>query len=155
MQLSEIDLSDIEGFWTEPMAVREARSRPCAEKTQSVSSEAETEYLPAGPLLRPPNTPTSWSRVARPTSPVRSRHQHPDLPPEFNEFFGSAIDMDDSLHARLRKPVSASFTLLMLQRNIEDVDAAAKTIVHRLQEAGCCDFVTAAPRGCPSRSSAT
>ena len=32
----------------------------------------------------------------------------------------------------------------MLQRNIEDVDAAAKTIVHRLQEAGPgCDFVTA------------
>ena len=67
----------------------------------------------------------------------------PDLPPEFNEFFGSMINMDDPRHARLRKLVSAGFTPRMLQRNMEDVDAAAKTIVHRLQEAGPgCDFVT-------------
>ena len=34
----------------------------------------------------------------------------PDLPPSFNEFFGSMINMDDPRHARMRRIVSRGFT---------------------------------------------
>src|SRR5262249_12597346 len=40
----------------------------------------------------------------------------PDLPVEFNEYFGSMINMDDPRHARLRRIVSRAFTPRMIQR---------------------------------------
>ena len=146
MQLSEIDLSDIEGFWTEPMTAREAAFETLRrEDPIRFFPELGTDYLAAGP---------GYSALTKHADIVAASRQAdlfqsgagtniPDLPPEFNEFFGSMINMDDPRHARLRKLVSAGFTPRMLQRNMEDVDAAAKTIVHRLQEAGPgCDFVT-------------
>ena len=66
----------------------------------------------------------------------------PDLPPEFNEFFGSMISMDDPRHARLRKLVSAGFTPRMLAKVEDDVQQAAVGIVDRIAERGGCDFVT-------------
>jgi cytochrome P450 len=33
-----------------------------------------------------------------------------DLPAEFNEYFGSMINMDDPRHARLRRIVSRAFS---------------------------------------------
>jgi len=33
-----------------------------------------------------------------------------DLPPDFNEYFGSMINMDDPRHARLRRIVSRAFS---------------------------------------------
>lgn len=147
MQLSEIDLSDIEGFWTEPMAVREAAFETLRhEDPIRFFPEAETEYLAAGPGYYALTKHADIVAASRGADLFQSGAgtNIPDLPPEFNEFFGSMINMDDPRHARLRKLVSAGFTPRMLQRNIEDVDAAAKTIVHRLQEAGPgCDFVTA------------
>ena len=147
MQLSEIDLSDIEGFWTEPMAVREAAFETLRrEDPIRFFPEAETEYLPAGPGYYALTKHADIVAASRQADLFQSGAgtNIPDLPPEFNEFFGSMINMDDPRHARLRKLVSAGFTPRMLQRNMEDVDAAAKTIVHRLQEAGPgCDFVTA------------
>jgi len=147
MKLSEIDLSDIEGFWTEPMAVREAAFETLRrEDPIRFFPEAETEYLPAGPGYYALTKHADIVAASRQADLFQSGAgtNIPDLPPEFNEFFGSMINMDDPRHARLRKLVSAGFTPRMLQRNMEDVDAAAKTIVHRLQEAGPgCDFVTA------------
>ena len=108
--------------------------------------EAETEYLAAGPGYYALTKHADIVAASRQDDDFQSGAgtNIPDLPPEFNEFFASMINMDDPRHARLRKLVSAGFTPRMLQRNIEDVDAAAKTIVHRLQEAGPgCDFVTA------------
>ena len=147
MQLSEINLSDIEGFWTEPMAVREAAFETLRrEDPIRFFPEAETEYLAAGPGYYALTKHADIVAASRQADLFQSGAgtNIPDLPPEFNEFFGSMINMDDPRHARLRKLVSAGFTPRMLQRNIEDVDAAAKTIVHRLQEASPgCDFVTA------------
>jgi cytochrome P450 len=147
MHLSEINLSDIEGFWTEPMAVREAAFETLRrEDPIRFFPEAETEYLAAGPGYYALTKHADIVAASRQANVFQSGAgtNIPDLPPEFNEFFGSMINMDDPRHARLRKLVSAGFTPRMLQRNIEDVDAAAKTIVHRLQEAGPgCDFVTA------------
>ena len=146
MQLSEIDLSDIEGFWTEPMTAREAAFETLRrEDPIRFFPELGTEYLAAGPGYYALTKHADIVAASRQADLFQSGAgtNIPDLPPEFNEFFGSMINMDDPRHARLRKLVSAGFTPRMLQRNMEDVDAAAKTIVDRLQEAGPgCDFVT-------------
>ena len=126
MQLSEINLSDIEGFWTEPMAVREAAFETLRrEDPIRFFPEAETEYLAAGPGYYALTKHADIVAASRQADLFQSGAgtNIPDLPPEFNEFFGSMINMDDPRHARLRKLVSAGFTPRMLQRNIEDVDA--------------------------------
>ncbi|MEM9466533.1 MAG: cytochrome P450 [Actinomycetota bacterium] len=147
MQLSEIDLSDVEGFWTEPMAVRDAAFETLRrEDPIRFFAEHETEYLAAGPGYYALTRHADIVAASRQADLFQSGAgtNIPDLPPEFNEFFGSMINLDDPRHARLRKLVSAGFTPRMLQRNMEDVESAAKTIVHRLNEAGSgCDFVTA------------
>jgi cytochrome P450 len=147
VQLNEINLSDIAGFWTEPMTVREAAFETLRrEDPIRFFPELETEYLPAGPGYYALTRHADIVAASRQPNLFQSGAgtNIPDLPPEFNDFFGSMINMDDPRHARLRKLVSAGFTPRMLQRNMEDVDAAAKTTVHRLQEAGPgCDFVTA------------
>src|SRR5207342_1752075 len=53
----------------------------------------------------------------------------PDLPVEFNEYFGSMINIDDPRHARL------------LAKFEEDVRRVAATVVDDLLAAGPCDFV--------------
>ena len=65
----------------------------------------------------------------------------PDLPVEFNEYFGSMINMDDPRHARLRRIVSRAFTPRMIQRFADDVARIAAEIVSDLQAKGPCDFV--------------
>jgi cytochrome P450 len=65
-----------------------------------------------------------------------------DLPPDFSEFFGSMISMDDPRHARLRRIVSSGFTPRMIQRVEHDVQRAAESIVDRVIDQGSIDFVT-------------
>jgi cytochrome P450 len=64
-----------------------------------------------------------------------------DLPPEFNEYFGSMINMDDPRHARLRRIVSRAFTPKMIKKFEEDVQLTAESIVDQLIATGPCDFV--------------
>ena len=64
-----------------------------------------------------------------------------DLPTEFNEYFGSMINMDDPRHARLRRIVSRAFTPKMIKKFEEDVQRTAASIVDELQQTGPCDFV--------------
>jgi methyl-branched lipid omega-hydroxylase len=64
-----------------------------------------------------------------------------DLPPEFNEYFGSMISMDDPRHARLRRIVSRAFTPKMIQKFEDDVQITAASIVDDLLATGPCDFV--------------
>ncbi len=64
-----------------------------------------------------------------------------DLPPEFNEYFGSMISMDDPRHARLRRIVSRAFTPKMIQKFEDNVQVAAAAIVDDLLKTGPCDFV--------------
>jgi cytochrome P450 len=64
-----------------------------------------------------------------------------DLPPEFNEYFGSMINMDDPRHARLRRIVSRAFTPRMIKKFEEDVQRTAAVIVDDLLVTGPCDFV--------------
>jgi cytochrome P450 len=65
----------------------------------------------------------------------------PDLPTEFNEYFGSMINMDDPRHARLRRIVSRAFTPRMIKKFEEDVQKTAAAIVDDLLKTGPCDFV--------------
>lgn len=64
-----------------------------------------------------------------------------DLPAEFNEYFGSMINMDDPRHARLRRIVSRAFTPRMIKRFEDDVQRTAAAIVDELLAAGPGDFV--------------
>ena len=64
-----------------------------------------------------------------------------DLPVEFNEYFGSMINMDDPRHARLRRIVSRAFTPRMIQRFEADVQRTATAIVDDLLAGGPGDFV--------------
>jgi methyl-branched lipid omega-hydroxylase len=65
-----------------------------------------------------------------------------DLPAEFNEYFGSMINMDDPRHARLRRIVSRAFTPKMIKKFEDDVQRAAAVIVDDLLATGSCDFVS-------------
>jgi len=64
-----------------------------------------------------------------------------DLPAEFNEYFGSMINMDDPRHARLRRIVSRAFSPRMIAKFEVDVRRAATTVVDDLLNTGPCDFV--------------
>jgi cytochrome P450 len=64
-----------------------------------------------------------------------------DLPVEFNEYFGSMINMDDPRHARLRRIVSRAFTPKMIKKFEDDVQRTASEIVDDLLRTGPCDFV--------------
>ncbi len=64
-----------------------------------------------------------------------------DLPVEFNEYFGSMINMDDPRHARLRRIVSRAFTPRMIKRFEADVQRSAGVIVDDLLASGPGDFV--------------
>ncbi|HLT68628.1 MAG TPA: cytochrome P450, partial [Acidimicrobiales bacterium] len=65
-----------------------------------------------------------------------------DLPPDFNEFFGSMINMDDPRHARMRRIVSRGFTPRQLELMRTDVEGVAAQIVDEMAERGEADFVT-------------
>jgi methyl-branched lipid omega-hydroxylase len=64
-----------------------------------------------------------------------------DLPVEFNEFFGSMINMDDPRHTRLRRIVSRAFTPRMIKKFEDDVQRVAAQTVDNLVATGPCDFV--------------
>ena len=61
-----------------------------------------------------------------------------DLPAEFNEYFGSMINMDDPRHARLRRIVSRAFTPRMIKKFEHDVQLTAAEIVDDLLAIGRC-----------------
>ena len=144
MDLAEIDLSNVDPFWSGPVADREAgfatlrRADPIR-----FFAEVETEFLPAGRGY--------WAITRHADVVEASRHPEwfcsgegtniTDLPPEFREFFGSMISMDDPKHARLRKVVSAGFTPRMMHELDAGIDAMAASIVDAASEGGSCDFV--------------
>ena len=65
-----------------------------------------------------------------------------DLPAEFNEYFGSMINMDDPRHARLRRIVSRAFSPRLIAKFEDDVRDVATSVVDDLLATGPCDFVS-------------
>jgi len=144
MVLDGIDLSSVDEFWTASMAERHAAFAALRRHDPiRFFTEAVIEGLPPGPgywaLTRHADV-VEASR--RPADFCSGRGTNvPDLPPEFLEFFGSMINLDDPRHARLRRLVSAGFTPRMMHELDAGIDAMAASIVDAASEGGSCDFV--------------
>ena len=139
-----VDLSDIE-FWVRPTAEREAAFARLRE-TEPIKffEEPQPESFPRGPGY--------WALTRHQDVVEASRQPElfcsgsgtniPDFPPDFNDFFGSMINMDDPRHSRMRRIVSRGFTPKMLDSLKGQVERAAVEIVDDIVERGECDFVT-------------
>ncbi len=139
------DLSDLEHFWTAPIAERAAAFAALRER-EPVPFYPEPQYatLPRGAgywaLTRLDDLVEASHNPAIFTSGPGSTNVT-DLPPEFLEFYGSMINMDDPRHARLRKIVSRGFTPRRLAALTADVEQTARAIVDDVIETGSCDAV--------------
>ncbi len=139
-----IDLSAIE-FWERPPAERyEAFARLRALPQPAYFAEPESPFTTPGggyyAFARHADV-TEASRQPDLFSSARGATSIEDLPAEFNEYFGSMINMDDPRHARLRRIVSRAFTPKMIKKFEYDVERTAALIVDDLLETGPCDFV--------------
>jgi len=143
LAVEHIDLSDTE-FWSWPLADRRA-AFALLRSLGHPPFYAEPEFIfGTGPgyyalvrhadVMEASRNPDVFSSGKGATSIV-------DLPVEFNEYFGSMINMDDPRHARLRRIVSRAFTPRMIQRFADDVGRIAAEIVDDLVSTGPCDFV--------------
>jgi cytochrome P450 len=141
-----VDLSDIDGFWTEPIEHRHAafaalRGRPGL----PFYAEPQGMMRPQGPgyyALTRMDDVVEASRRPRVFTSGRGATNVANLPVEFNEFYGSMINMDDPRHARLRRIVSRGFTPRRLGALTDNVAALATLIVDDLIDARECDAVT-------------
>ncbi len=135
-------------FWVRPAAEIDEDLAALRETNGGVTFHPEPEIPPEIPL---PRGPGSW--VLTRHADILQVSKQPEIfssafgvtvgdsPPEFNEFFGSMIAMDDPRHARLRRIVSAGFTPRMLGQLEEAVQQVAADIVDRVQSKGSVDFV--------------
>ena len=147
LAVDEIDLSD-PLFWVRPAEEREgAFATLRAERPVPFFEEQPPpiEGLPHGPgfwsltrhadVLEASKNPQAYCSSRGATSIA-------DLPPQFAEFFGGMINMDDPRHGRQRRIVSRGFTPRALGKLEESVQRRADAIVDRVIERGECDFVS-------------
>ncbi len=145
LSLEEIDLSE-DGFWERPREEREGVfTKLRRENPIPFFNEVAFGPLEAGPgyyvltkmkdVLFASKHPEIFGSAEGATGIV-------DLPPEFLEFFGGMINMDDPRHAHQRKLVSAAFTPGMLKRVEDQVQEVAAKVVDDIAAKGSCDFVT-------------
>jgi cytochrome P450 len=145
VQQSEIDLSDLE-FWARPLEER-------AEAFAMLRARPEPVFF-TEPEAPPGFAQGSGYYCLTRHAEVVEASRHPELfcsgkgtnigemPPEFLEFFGSMINLDDPRHSRFRRIVSRGFTPRFLDSLKADVSSIAAEIVDGIAEKGECDFVT-------------
>jgi methyl-branched lipid omega-hydroxylase len=139
-----LDLSQNE-FWERPPAERfsayaQLRAMPQPPYFEAPESPFDTPERGYYALIRHADVAEA-SRNAEVFSSAAGATSIIDLPVEFNEYFGSMINMDDPRHARLRRIVSRAFTPKMIKKFEDDVQRAAGEIVDGLLRTGPCDFV--------------
>ena len=144
MAVAGIDLSDTE-FWGRPLADRAAAfARLRAEDRPQFFAEPETPFAEKGPgyyaLVRHADV-VEASRRPDVFCSGKGATNIPDLPAEFNEYFGSMINMDDPRHARLRRIVSRAFSPRLVASFEDNARRVAAEIVDDLLARGPCDFV--------------
>jgi cytochrome P450 len=155
LSVDEIDLSDIEGFWTLPMAEREGAFLTLREQ-RPIAFFAE----PPTPIGEP--GPGYWAItryadvVAASRNPEvfqsrRGSTQIGDLTPDLLEYYGSMINMDDPRHGRLRRIVSRAFTPKRLAEAEASVGDVARGIVDEVAPTGSVDFVVDVAAALPLR----
>jgi cytochrome P450 len=139
------NLSDIEHFWTAPIAERAAAFAALRER-EPVPFFAEPAFgmLPPGAgywALTRLEDVVEASRNPRIFTSGAGSTNIADMPPEFLEFFGSMINLDDPRHSRLRRIVSRGFTPKRLAALTEEVQRTATQIVDDALAMGECDAV--------------
>ncbi len=144
MSVADINLSDTE-FWGRPLTDRQAAFATLrAGEHPPFFAEPESPFAEQGPgyyaLVRHADV-VEASRNPDVFSSGKGATSILDLPAEFNEYFGSMINMDDPRHARLRRIVSRAFTPRMIKKFEGDVQQVAVRIVDDLLAGGPCDFV--------------
>jgi cytochrome P450 len=144
LAIDDIDLSDT-AFWGWPTADRQAAFAVLRAREQpTFFAEPETPFSHGDggyfALVRHADV-TEASRNPDVFCSGQGATSLVDLPVEFNEYFGSMINMDDPRHARLRRIVSRAFTPRMIGKFEEDAARVATQITGDLLEAGPCDFV--------------
>jgi methyl-branched lipid omega-hydroxylase len=144
MTVAGIDLSDT-AFWGRPLADRAAAFASLrAQERPQFYAEPEVPFAEVGPgyyaLVRHADV-TEASRHPDIFCSGNGATNIADLPAEFNEYFGSMINMDAPRHARLRRIVSRAFSPRMITKFEDDVRRAAATVVDDLLATGPCDFV--------------
>lgn len=141
---ADIDLSSMD-FWRAPQEERHAAFARLRERAPVFFEEPDAGPIPTGPgyhaLVRHADV-TEASRSPQVFASEPSAISIPDMPPDFAEYFGSMINMDDPRHARLRRIVSRGFTPRMLARLEDGVRRQAEAIVDDLLDRGPCDFVS-------------
>ena len=145
MTLAEIDLSD-NTFWGLPLTDRAAAFALLrAQPGPRFYAEPEVPFAEQGPgyyaLVRHADV-VEASRRADVFCSGKGAVSIPDLPAEFNEYFGSILNMDDPRHARQRRIVSRAFSPRMVARFQDNAQLLAASIVDDLLAAGPCDFVS-------------
>ncbi len=144
LSAAHVDLSDT-AFWGWPLADRQAAFAMLRSlEHPPFFAEPESPFPEQGPgyyaLVRHADV-VEASRNPEVFCSGKGATSVADLPVEFNEYFGSMINMDDPRHARLRRIVSRAFTPRMIQRFADDVARTAAGMVDDLLETGPCDFV--------------
>ena len=146
LSVDQIDLSD-PTFWMRPLEEREGAFAVLrAERPVPFEKERAMPEIPI------PTGPGYWSLTRHADVLEASRNPEiycsgkgatsiADLPPEFNEFFGGMINMDDPRHGHQRRIVSRGFTPRALATLEADVQRRADAIIDRVIERGECDFV--------------
>jgi cytochrome P450 len=145
LRADDIQLGDVD-FWTLPLEEREgAFATLRRERPISFYEEPEVPLLGKGPgfwaLVRHADI-LEVSRNPETFSSARGGVNIIDQPPEFGEFFGSMIVMDDPRHTRLRRIVSRGFTPGMLRKAEASVEEGAVQIIDGIRDKGRCDFVS-------------
>jgi methyl-branched lipid omega-hydroxylase len=148
LPLEAVDLASLD-FWNAGNDVREAGFA-------TLRREAPVRFFAEFPVEGFPTGPGFWA-VTRYDDIVEASRRPDlfcsgqgtnviDLPIEIAEFFGSMINMDDPMHARLRGIVQKGFTPRMVARVEGYVRDKARALVDRALEEhpnGQCDFVQA------------
>jgi methyl-branched lipid omega-hydroxylase len=148
--LENINLSDIEGFWSRPWDEREEAFKLLRrEKPVSWHPDPTVE----GSAIDFPVGNGYYALTTYQDIQTASRHPEVflsgpgavstlDLPPEMVEYFSGMISTDDPKHARLRRIVSKAFNPRNVQAVEDSIERLADEVLNRAMASGAGDFIT-------------